>query len=217
MNALALLAKLDSAETARGRPGAYAETDLRKLVGDASAVPGVIESLRERGCLAEVTEGVWRRRANNADRNGKERLPGPRDVALAYARNRGWRVAPSRAEAENAFGISTQVPVVPVLAASGVENGFRLAWRGGACVFEAAPDWVFALESEAAALAGQAAVRGEGAPLKATAREAAQRVAPERRPEIARSVRESLSSMPTPQREACSAFVIELERLPIKQ
>lgn len=67
--------------------------------------------------------------------------PSGESVGQAYARERGWRTAVGRSTAENAVGLSTQVPARSIIAADGCAQ--RILIYEEKTIIEPAPSWIF--------------------------------------------------------------------------
>jgi hypothetical protein len=94
-------------------------------VPDTEVVKNVLQRLRRRGRLREITAGVFHfpRRVREL---GIEVPPEPLKVAKAVARLHGHRIAPSGAAAANYLGLSLQVPAKPVYLTDGPDNEIPL-------------------------------------------------------------------------------------------
>ena len=77
-------------------------------------------------------------------------LPSLPDVVDAFCRERGLRYATGQVTAENALGMSTQVPAILVVALEGCQKSFS-AFRQR-ILFEPAPDLVFEMSGASAML-----------------------------------------------------------------
>lgn len=62
-------------------------------------------------------------------------------VGRVFARERGWALAVGQSVAENAIGLSTQVPARSVIAADGCQR--TLSIYGGQTIINPAPAWLF--------------------------------------------------------------------------
>lgn len=130
-------------------PAVTREAALAWLGDGPEARRELARRMRSRELLAAAPGVLYRPARRRSRFGGWIQTPTPQDVAKAHAFRRGWRLAPGQSWAENALGLSTQVPGRLLLAADGC-TGTSFLYRGR-ILLEPAPDWVFGF-GEAASL-----------------------------------------------------------------
>ncbi|EIK51362.1 hypothetical protein YO5_14975 [Stutzerimonas stutzeri TS44] len=99
----------------RGRP--FSIRCLAEL-GSSSAISKAVAQLVLRGELVRVYRGIYMR-TKFSQYTGRVRRPGPWDLLSLIARQRRWRLQIHGADAVRRFGLSTQMPVIPIYYTSG--------------------------------------------------------------------------------------------------
>ncbi|WOI75553.1 DUF6088 family protein [Pseudomonas aeruginosa] len=99
----------------RGRP--FSIRCLAEL-GSSSAISKAVAQLVLRGELVRVYRGIYMR-PKTSQYTGRVRRPGPWDLLSLIARQSRWRLQIHGADAVRRFGLSTQIPVIPIYYTSG--------------------------------------------------------------------------------------------------
>lgn len=140
--------------TPEGRVPAVTRTEALTWLSSRSDDPraALLDLLRggDYRILTGRTYCVNRERASKFSPTPLMVLPSPPDVVDAYCRERGLRYATGQITAENALGMSTQVPAVLVVALEGCKGSFSVFRRR--IVFEPAPGLVFEMSGAGAML-----------------------------------------------------------------
>lgn len=137
-------------------------------------------------------------------------------VGRAFAAERGWQSTIGQSAAENAIGLSTQVPARALVAADGCPGRLRI--YGGATLIEPAPSWIFAF-GEVARLLIQGTRHWErdgafsfppstdwdedGMTVEEVARDIARRA----RPAFAKGLRADVDRLPPPYADLAAAIL----------
>lgn len=99
----------------RGRP--FSIRCLAEL-GSSSAISKAVAQLVRRGELVRVYRGIYMR-PKTSQYTGRVRRPGPWDLLSLIARQSRWKLQIHGADAVRQFGLSTQVPIIPIYYTSG--------------------------------------------------------------------------------------------------
>ncbi|EML8047410.1 hypothetical protein WAA37_006302 [Pseudomonas aeruginosa] len=99
----------------RGRP--FSIRCLAEL-GSSSAISKAVAQLVRGGELVRVCRGIYMR-PKTSQYTGRVRRPGLWDLLSLIARQRRWRLQIHGADAVRRFGLSTQMPVMPIYYTSG--------------------------------------------------------------------------------------------------
>lgn len=99
----------------RGRP--FSIRCLAEL-GSSSAISKAVAQLVRGGELVRVYRGIYMR-PKTSQYTGRVRRPGLWDLLSLIARQRRWRLQIHGADAVRRFGLSTQMPVMPIYYTSG--------------------------------------------------------------------------------------------------
>jgi len=99
----------------RGKP--FSIRSLAEL-GSNSAISKAVAQLVRRGELVRVYRGIYMR-PKSSQYTGRVRRPGPWDLVNLIARQNRWTLQIHGADAVRRFGLSTQMPVIPIYYTSG--------------------------------------------------------------------------------------------------
>jgi len=99
----------------KGRP--FSIRCLAEL-GSSSAISKAVAQLVRRGELEHVYRGIYMR-PKTSQYTGRVRRPGPWDLLSVIARQSRWKLQIHGADAVRRFGLSTQMPVMPIYYTSG--------------------------------------------------------------------------------------------------
>lgn len=99
----------------KGRP--FSIRCLAEL-GSNSAISKAVAQLVRRGELEHVYRGIYMR-PKYSQYTGRVHRPGPWDVVNLIARQNRWKLQIHGADAVRRFGLSTQMPVIPIYYTSG--------------------------------------------------------------------------------------------------
>ena len=99
----------------KGRP--FSIRCLAEL-GSSSAISKAVAQLVRRGELERVYRGIYMR-PKYSQYTGRVHRPGPWDLVNLIARQNRWKLQIHGADAVRRFGLSTQMPVVPIYYTSG--------------------------------------------------------------------------------------------------
>ena len=99
----------------KGRP--FSIRCLAEL-GSSSAISKAVAQLVRRGELERVYRGIYMR-PKYSHYTGRVRRSGPWDLVHLIARQNRWKLQIHGADAVRRFGLSTQMPVIPVYYTSG--------------------------------------------------------------------------------------------------
>lgn len=99
----------------KGRP--FSVRCLADL-GSSSAVSKAVTQMVRRGELERVYRGIYMR-PKYSQHTGRDCRPGPWDLMNLIARQSRWKLQIHGADAVRRFGLSTQMPVVPIYYTSG--------------------------------------------------------------------------------------------------
>lgn len=99
----------------KGRP--FSIRCLAEL-GSSSAISKAVAQLVRRGELERVYRGIYMR-PKYSQYTGRVRRPGPWDLVSLIARQNCWKLQIHGADAVRRFGLSTQMPVIPIYYTSG--------------------------------------------------------------------------------------------------
>lgn len=99
----------------RGRP--FSIRCLAEL-GSSSAISKAVTQLVRRGELVRVYRGIYMR-PKSSQYTGRIRRPGPWDLLSLIARQSRWKLQIHGADAVRRFGLSTQMPIIPIYYTSG--------------------------------------------------------------------------------------------------
>lgn len=87
-------------------------------LGSSSAISKAVAQLVRRGELERVYRGIYMR-PKYSQYTGRVRRPGPWDLVNLIARQNRWKLQIHGADAVRRFGLSTQMPVIPIYYTSG--------------------------------------------------------------------------------------------------
>lgn len=99
----------------RGKP--FSIRCLAEL-GSSSAISKAVARLVRRGELVRVYRGIYMR-PKSSQYTGRARRPGPWDLMTLIARQNRWTLQIHGADAVRRFGLSTQMPLIPIYYTSG--------------------------------------------------------------------------------------------------
>ena len=118
----------------RGRP--FSIRCLAEL-GSSSAISKAVAQLVRRGELERVYRGIYMR-PKYSQYTGRAHRPGPWDVVSLIARQNRWKLQIHGADAVRRFGLSTQMPVIPIYYTSGPSRSL-FVWKAEIRLVHAAP------------------------------------------------------------------------------
>ena len=87
-------------------------------LGSSSAISKAVAQLVRRGELERVYRGIYMR-PKYSQYTGRVHRPGPWDLVNLIARQNRWKLQIHGADAVRHFGLSTQMPVIPIYYTSG--------------------------------------------------------------------------------------------------
>lgn len=100
---------------AKGRP-----FSIRRFaaLGSSSAISKAVTQLVRRGELERVYRGIYMR-PKYSQYTGRVRRPGPWELVNLITRQNRWKLQIHGADAVRRFGLSTQMPIIPIYYTSG--------------------------------------------------------------------------------------------------
>ncbi len=106
----------------KGRP--FSIRDFAEL-GTSTAISKAVAQLVRQGELERVCRGIYMR-PQYSQHTGRALRPGPLDLVNLIAKKNSWTLQIHGADAVRRFGLSTQMPVIPVYYTSGPSRSISL-------------------------------------------------------------------------------------------